>query len=569
MNSEEEIGADAGRKGHLNLTLRASYGHLAGVSNTTRYDAFLLRRLAAELNRELHDRRVRDVAFDRGADRLLVSLDQHMLEWSLDPVASGPRFTESAEVEGKSLVLPKKARIDHIDTPPDERILTIHIAGGKRPNATTSIVIELVGTSWNIVALDSEARIRKTLRKSTDRTPGSVYTYPAESERAGAVEPIDLESWINLLAHIPPHQRASALQRNVAYTSGINVFSLLDAAAESEDPAEVRVAYNRYLELMQADTTPVLLRDGMVQPYPFALRGVESQTCDSLVDAFAAARADQSITDRTNVGRAISREQKKLQRLEQESREGAADAERLRASGDLLLANLYLVKRGMTAVQLTGFDGEPVSLELDPAVTPSDNAQNFYEQARKRQRAAERLPALIDAANIEIARLEEVLRRVEAGETPELGLPQARVRKAAPPQGRSFPYRRYRTTGGLEVRVGRTGRSNDELTFHHAAPDEIWLHARDVGGAHVVLRWTGDGNPPRQDLTEAAILAALHSKARSSGTVPVDWTRRKYVRKPRRSAPGKVLVERASTIFVEPDAELKEKLRWPGDPLEG
>ena len=77
----------------------------------------------------------------------------------------------------------------------------------------------------------------------------------------------------------------------------------------------------------------------------------------------------------------------------------------------------------------------------------------------------------------------------------------------------------------------------------------------------MVLRWRGDGNPPTRDLAEAAVLAALHSKARTSGSVPVDWTRRKYVRKPRRSPPGQVLVERTKTLFVAPDPRLEERLR--------
>ena len=88
------------------------------------------------------------------------------------------------------------------------------------------------------------------------------------------------------------------------------------------------------------------------------------------------------------------------------------------------------------------------------------------------------------------------------------------------------------------------------------------MHARDVGGAHVVLRWTDrDANPPASDLREAAVLAALHSRARTSGTVPVDWTRRKYVRKPRKAKPGLVHIERAKTIFVQPSPDLERRLR--------
>jgi predicted ribosome quality control (RQC) complex YloA/Tae2 family protein len=76
----------------------------------------------------------------------------------------------------------------------------------------------------------------------------------------------------------------------------------------------------------------------------------------------------------------------------------------------------------------------------------------------------------------------------------------------------------------------------------------------------VILRWPGPGNPPARDLAEAATLAALHSKARTSGSVPVDWTLRKYVRKPRKAPPGRVAVDRAETLFVRPEPRLAEAL---------
>jgi len=88
------------------------------------------------------------------------------------------------------------------------------------------------------------------------------------------------------------------------------------------------------------------------------------------------------------------------------------------------------------------------------------------------------------------------------------------------------------------------------------------LHARDVAGAHVILRWNDPvANPPARDLAEAAVLAALQSKARTSGTVAVDWTRRKYVRKPRKAPPGLVVPERTKTLFDEPDPAVEERMR--------
>jgi predicted ribosome quality control (RQC) complex YloA/Tae2 family protein len=124
-----------------------------------------------------------------------------------------------------------------------------------------------------------------------------------------------------------------------------------------------------------------------------------------------------------------------------------------------------------------------------------------------------------------------------------------------------LPYRVYRSSGGLEIRVGRGAQRNDDLTFHHSSPNDVWLHARHAAGAHVVLRWSEEGNPPARDLAEAATLAALHSRARSAGSVPVDWTRRKYVRKPRKAPAGTVVLERAQTLFVRPDAALEERLK--------
>ena len=107
--------------------------------------------------------------------------------------------------------------------------------------------------------------------------------------------------------------------------------------------------------------------------------------------------------------------------------------------------------------------------------------------------------------------------------------------------------------------MGRGARHNDDLTFRHSAPNDIWLHARHSAGAHVILRWRGPGAPPERALQEAASLAALHSKARTSDTVPVDWTLRKYVRKPRGSAAGSVVPDRVRTLFVTPDPELVER----------
>jgi predicted ribosome quality control (RQC) complex YloA/Tae2 family protein len=144
------------------------------------------------------------------------------------------------------------------------------------------------------------------------------------------------------------------------------------------------------------------------------------------------------------------------------------------------------------------------------------------------------------------------------------GLSTSSTRSGKPELAR-LPYRRLRSDGGLEIRVGRSARGNDDLTFRHSAPEDIWLHVRQAPGAHVILRWGNrDQNPPDSEIRAAALVAAEFSDARSSGLVPVDWTRRKYVRKPRKSSPGSVIPDRVRTVFVEPDPAHVRKMLEAG-----
>jgi predicted ribosome quality control (RQC) complex YloA/Tae2 family protein len=210
-------------------------------------------------------------------------------------------------------------------------------------------------------------------------------------------------------------------------------------------------------------------------------------------------------------------------------------------------------------VRLQDWSGALVEVELDPTLSPTENADRWYEAARKRERADARIPGLLAGARAELEKWRRALEAAEGGAVPGWAAEAVAAGGAGGGRGdsESLPYRVYLTSGGLEVRVGRSARHNDELTFHHSAPGDIWLHARSVPGSHVILRWRFQDAPPARDLLEAATLAALYSKARSSALVPVDWTRRKHVRKPRGAAPGAVIPQQVKTLFVEPDEKVR------------
>lgn len=552
------------------------------VSNAIRYDSLLVRYLADELHDRLRGRDVKALILDPERRQAALSFGEEALIWRLHPSDGAVLFGPPPALP-ETVPVARRARVRAITAPPDERLLIFELSSPRhRPGRTSRIVVELMGNQWNVIAVDPSGRIVALLwRRSTGERrlfPGAPYVPPPDAGRRGVEAPLGFEAWCELLGGVEPARRREALIGAVAYTSPINAEAILGAAGMDSNSKALEEAYARYVAIAALPPAdPHLLRLGhRVQPYPLPLPGVEGEPHDSLIESLGAATGAEPLPAAPRVSgahlewlrRRVAQLARRRRRLEAERADAGPEAERLRNQADLLLSQLHLVRKGMESVELPDFAGGTVEIALDPALTPTDNARRLYDAAKKRERAAARLPEMIERLEREHAELTGLLDRAEVGDaTPEevkaaIGPDAASpVRKGAESVV-TLPYRRYRTSGGFEVRVGRGRKANDELTFRHSSPNDVWLHARDVGGAHVVLRWDrADANPPARDLAEAAVLAALNSKARTSGTVAVDWTRRKYVRKPRKAPPGLVVLERSKTVFVEPDASLEERLR--------
>ncbi|HEX6751621.1 MAG TPA: NFACT RNA binding domain-containing protein [Longimicrobium sp.] len=554
------------------------------MSNALRFDPPLVGVLATELAAALKGRSAHPLpVFDSDLSATLLLDRGEALRFDLHPMRGWVRIVPRPE--GMEARTPD-ARIVRVSAPDDERLLRIDLHEGNRfRGGTRALVIELHTNQWNALLVDAADRRIVSLLRTREaggrvlRT-GEVYHPPEPHRRfsAGLASRDQAHAeWIARLAPIPPHERRGALLRHFAATSPINAASILGDASQSDDPAALEAAFERWWAMHRTMISPVLLetKHGL-QPYPLLLKGVPARRApgESLLGAFALV-AEMGETGETERDRAelLERARRRLvsarRRLERLAAERAkvGEAERLRRHADLLLANAARVQPGAERVTVYDEEGRRLKIAVDPALKPHEYAEKLYEDARRRSRAEARLPELIERAEAEAARWETAAAATEAGEVPawvEGALARAEQREArAKPsqQGPRVPYRVYRTSGGLEVRVGRTSKDNDVLTFRHASPEDVWMHARQVPGSHVVLRWSEEGAPPARDLEEAAVLAALHSKARSSGTVAVDWTRRKYVRKPRGAPPGRVSVLQAKTVFVEPDAALEERMR--------
>ncbi len=561
------------------------------MSNTIRYDALLVHYLARELDERLAGQRLRAARFDPDQRRFALEMDDETLVWELHATRGwlravpGPPEGGSTATQGwaaRDIRIKRRARILRVSAAADDRLLDIVIDAGGADRAAR-FVVELLTNQWNVAALDPAGRMVAVLwaREVGGRTlrRGESYAPPAAREpRAGLDTPVDADAFRDLLAGVEPSKRRGALLRGVAWTSPLNAWAILGEAERPERDEPPDDAYARYLALAsRPEPRPRILALDRPTLYPLPLPGVHDRPVPSLLAGMEALAAEEAPAGMAPEVRAALEDRRdraghRAERLRAEMEAARPKAAALRRRADLLMAQLHAVPKGAGEVELDDFEGGAVVVKLDPARTAAENAGDLYDRARKRQRAAERLPSRVRAAERERDRLDALIAAMDRGDADPEEVARW-VKKVRPSGGQSsddedrLPYRAFRSSGGLEIRVGRSGRANDALTFRHSSPDDIWLHARDVAGAHVILRWTDrDQNPPRRDVTEAAVLAALNSRARTSGTVPVDWTRRKYVRKPRKAPPGAVLPERVETVFVEPDPELPERLSGPAPP---
>lgn len=239
------------------------------------------------------------------------------------------------------------------------------------------------------------------------------------------------------------------------------------------------------------------------------------------------------------------------------------DREQLRIKGDLLQANLYRIERGADSVTVENYYDEnnaPLTIRLNPAISPAQNAQKFYKDYNRAKTAEQMLTVQIKKAEDELKYLDtlsDTLSRVtsekelnqirlEFMEQGYIRRPKTQTKKPA-----VLPPLEYVTLDGFKVLVGRNNRQNDVLTLKTARKTDLWFHTKDIAGSHTILVTEGREVPERS-LIEAARIAAYHSKARDSSNVAVDYTLVKHVSKPNGAKPGMVIFTDNRTLFVDP-----------------
>ena len=278
-------------------------------------------------------------------------------------------------------------------------------------------------------------------------------------------------------------------------------------------------------------------------------RGLESR--------LAAARAE--------LQKEISRRRKLLKKLERDLEEHSG-AEQHKQIGDLLLANIATAKRVGGRLKLTDYfaEGAPeIEIEVDEKLTVPEEASRRFELYSRSKRARVQIANRIKQVKAELVDLEVKRERLETSPgtfADSVSAPSEVKVKAKSREARVPGARRYLSSDGYEILVGRAARDNDNLTFKIAKPNDLWLHAADYPGSHVIVRNPTRKEIPHRTLIEAAQLAAYSSQASKDPKVDVHYTERKFLSKPKGSAAGLVRMTRFKNIVVKPAKAIERML---------
>ncbi len=314
-----------------------------------------------------------------------------------------------------------------------------------------------------------------------------------------------------------------------------------------------------------------------ITQYGDLLKVKEYDSCSELLDDFYYERdricrinhrAHELIKLLNNL---IERTVRKLA-LQREELKQCEDKDQLKLYGELILANLYRLEKGVSFYEVENYydNCNIIKIPCNPALSPTENQKKYYKEYRKAQTAEKMLAELIVNAEQEVTYLESVLDELSRADTDSeisairLELQTAgyikniKGKKQKPPK--ELPPIEFRSSDGFKILVGRNNAQNEKLSLKTASKSDMWLHTQKIPGSHVVI--FGEGREISDEAIEqAAVIAAYHSKAKDSSLVPVDYTRAKELKKPSGGKTGMVIYHEYWTIIVNPDKELVDKLK--------
>ena len=541
------------------------------------FDGFFLHHMVEELRRELVNGRIQKINQPFEQELILQirsNRQSHRLLLSAHPVFGRIQLTQTtfenpAQPSTFIMVLRKYlqgALIESIEQVENDRIVEMTVSNKNEigDHIQATLIIEIMGKHSNILLVDkSSHKILEVIKhvgfsQNSYRTllPGSTYITPPSTESLNPFTIKD-EKLFEILQ--TQETRAKNLQK-LFQGLGRDTANELEKILVSDKLATFRNFFHQ-------ETKPCLTETSF-SPVPFANQvGEPFANLSDLLDTYYKDKAERDRVKQqaSELIRRVENElQKNRHKLKKQEKELLAtdNAEEFRQKGELLTTFLHQVPNDQNQVILENYyTNQPITIALDKALTPNQNAQRYFKRYQKLKEAVKYLTDLIEETKATILYLESVetvLNQAGLEEIAEIreeliqtGFIRRRQREKI--QKRKKPEQYLASDGKTIIYVGRNNLQNEELTFKMARKEELWFHAKDIPGSHVVI--SSNLDPSDEVKTDAAELAAYFSQGRLSNLVQVDMIEVKKLNKPTGGKPGFVTYTGQKTLRVTPDPE--------------
>lgn len=465
-----------------------------------------------------------------------------------------------------------------------------------------TVAVEIMGRCSNIILISEEGRVIDAIRRvdaemSRERMvlPGMTYTFPSKPEKISFLYS-EKEEIREKLFSLHNNDLSKCLVSTFEGISPLFARECVDRAS-GKDISLDELDENTFDKLCDyifserekllsgnCNFTVLIDEDNNLKDFCFTDIKQYGNLMTSKKFSTAGETLDKFYSERDNANRLKQRSADMIKFLsntsERISRKLALQREELREcelkdilklKGDLVNANIWRLEKGQKKAVLENYydDNKKIEISLDERLSPSQNAQKYYSEYHKSVNAEKKLTELIEKGEKELIYIESVLDSLMRSTTEnevlllrqelaEQGYLRIKVGKQKPPK--ELPPMEFISSDGFKILVGRNNKQNDKLTLKTAEKTDIWLHTKDIPGSHVIICTEGN-EVPENTITEAAVLAAYHSKGKNSAQVPVDYVEVRFVKKPAGAKPGMVIFTNNRTLYVKPDEEIVGKLK--------
>lgn len=586
------------------------------------YDGIVMRAVTFELNNNLKGARI-DKIYQPGKKEVILHIRQpghtHKLLLSANAQEAGVYLTEQARPNPTEpplfcMVLRKHlegGKILSFEQVNMERIMKIQceVIDELGDKVKRTIIIEIMGKHSNIILLDPQNnkildsihRIPSSISRYRQVLPGLPYQAPPPQEKIIPWETDETQFYNKLLSFPLTQTLNKAILKSfsglgpqsvgeIITRADLNPTLSIEYCGEYEFSklwqSFLQIAQNIYNNKFQPEIivqkkAPISFSAIALTQYPPKLRQAMANMNQALDFYYIHKKTVDILQQKKhNLQQVVKKEIERCEKkkgLQLQTIQDSRNAEKYKVWGELLTANLHLIKQGKEAEAIDYFHPEQkkVKIPLDQNLSPVANAQKYFKKYQKSKHAAQQAAIQLESTEAELEYLYSIASSIESvTKLPEVNeikdeLIEANYLKPAPVKKKSKQKKAVKDQStpdhividSWEIYWGKNNKQNDLLTMKMAKPQDLWFHTKDIPGSHVIIKNPHNQTVPENILEWGAMLAAYHSKAHLSTNVPVDYTYKKHVWKIKGAKPGMVHYENQRTIYVTPDLDKIEQLK--------